>query len=38
MTHDSNESDATTVKKMAWTFGAFVALGIFLILLANYIG
>ena len=38
MTHDSDEDDKTTATKMAYTFIAFAALGIFLIILANFIG
>ena len=38
MSGDHDEDDATTTKKMAYTFAAFAVLGVFLILLANYIG
>ena len=38
MSHNPDEDDRTTTIKMAWTFGAFVVLGIFLIILANIIG
>ena len=38
MSHDQEEDDKTTTIKMAYTFAAFVVLGIFLIILANIIG
>ena len=34
----SNQDDKTTVKHLMWTFAAFVALGVLLIVGANIIG
>lgn len=38
MSHDHDEDDATTTRKMAYTFAGFAALCVFLIILANMIG
>lgn len=38
MSHDHDEDDTTTTRKLVYTFGAFGVLCVFLIVLANMIG